>query len=72
MQKQLIKLCLKYFNVDSFLLLSDHCNIFITVIFTCKAQIIEVQISYPGTSPESREPDLSFATKLDRISGLIV
>ena len=29
-------------------------------------------ISYPGISPESIEPDLSFATKLDRNSGLIV
>ena len=31
-----------------------------------------VQISYPETSLERREPELSFDTKLDGITGLIV
>ena len=33
---------------------------------------IWVQISYPGTSLERREPELSFDTNLDGVSGFIV
>ena len=47
---------MKCINKDSFSLLSHHCNIFITVTFTC---ITQDQISYPGTSPENTEPEPS-------------
>ena len=51
------------------MLLSHHCHIFVTVTFPCISQTIEVQISYPETSPESREPELSFDTRLNGVSG---
>ena len=63
---------MKIINEDLFLLPSHHCHNFVTVTFPCLSRIIKVEISYPGTSLERREQELSFDTKLDGISGFIV